>query len=158
VIEVLIDHDIVTVPQPPIAIRIVPRRNTEIKSAEPETRRTSSLQSPDVIPAKSSGEVSVLPRMVEMIVRIIPPCIVPDSLAVGMNVRSIRMSPAGTGRRAAAPSLSDAPDVEEPVVATAAPEQAPAGDNSDELLHAHLRPVKLKYLGPECAVLTGKHE
>src|ERR1700688_1042220 len=42
-------------------------------------------------PAESAREVSVLPRMIEVIVRIVTARIVPDPLAVRMNVWSVWM-------------------------------------------------------------------
>jgi hypothetical protein len=91
VIGVVINHNLVGIPQPVTAKAQIIWRDAEVKAAEPESRRTSSSQMPDVMRAKSAGEVPVLPRMIEMIVRIVLPGIVPDPLAIWMNVRSIRM-------------------------------------------------------------------
>lgn len=46
---------------------------------------------PDVASTETAREVPVLPRMVKMVVRIVTAGIVPDPLAVRMNVRSVRM-------------------------------------------------------------------
>jgi hypothetical protein len=42
--------------------------------------------------AKPALEVSVLPGMIEMVVGIIPAGVMPDPLAVGMDVRGVRVS------------------------------------------------------------------
>ena len=90
-IRIVIDHDIVRVPQPSIHKAVVIRRNTEEEPAEPEPRRPSTPQPPHMRRPKTSRKVPMLPRMVQMIVRIIPPRVMPDPM-IAIDMRSIRMS------------------------------------------------------------------
>src|SRR5580692_1452703 len=91
VIGIVINHDLVGIPQPVAAKSQIIRRDAEVKAAKPESRRTAPCQVPDVMRAKSAGVMPVLPRMIEIVVRVVLAGIVPDPLAVRMDVRSVRM-------------------------------------------------------------------
>jgi hypothetical protein len=92
VIRILVNHDLVGIPQPVTAIAQVERRDAEVEASEPESRRASSCQVPDVMRTESAGEMAVLPGMIEVVMRIVAAGIVADSRAVRMNVGSIRMA------------------------------------------------------------------
>jgi hypothetical protein len=91
VIGIFIDHDLIGIPQPVAAKTDVIRRNAEVESAKPKSPRPAARQVPHVASAETAREVPVLPRMVKMVVRIVAAGIVPDPLAVGVNVWRIRM-------------------------------------------------------------------
>ena len=91
-IGILVNHDLVGIPQPVTAIAQVERRDAEVETSEPESRRASPGQVPDVMRTESAGEMAVLPGMIQVVVRIAAAAIVPDPLAVRMNVGSIRMA------------------------------------------------------------------
>ena len=73
VIRIIVEDDLIGGPIPVAAVADVIGRYAEVESAEPEAARTASAETPDVSAANLTGKVSVLPGMVEMIVRIVRP-------------------------------------------------------------------------------------
>lgn len=70
-IRVFIDNNLVRIPKPVIAVVVIVRRNAEIEIANPETAPVSSAQMEDVAGPEAAREMTVLPRMIEVIVRIV---------------------------------------------------------------------------------------
>lgn len=70
VVRVLVDHHAVRVPQPAIDKWVVIRSHAEKKAIEPEAFPVSSAQDEHMPRSESAGEVSVGPRMIEMVMRI----------------------------------------------------------------------------------------
>src|SRR5579863_1355689 len=93
VVRVIVDHDVIAIPEPVIAIVVVIRRDREKETAETEPRRTAAAQPPNVSRANWACEMAVLPGMVEMIVRIVASGVVANPLVIlRVNVRSLRMA------------------------------------------------------------------
>ena len=93
VIRVLVDHDIVTIPEPVITEVVVVGGNAEVETTKPETLPVSSSEPKDMAAAESTGKASVFPRMVEVVMGVTTAGIVSDPLVVCVNVGSFRMSP-----------------------------------------------------------------
>jgi hypothetical protein len=91
-VRIVVDHHLVLVPQPVVAVAIVIGCNTKIETAKPKTVPAPSAQAPDVFGAKAACEVPMLPRMVEVVVDISTAGIMPDPLAIGVDMRSVGMS------------------------------------------------------------------
>jgi hypothetical protein len=89
VVGVVINHDLVTVPYPIVAISEIIRGNAEIESPEPETAGSTARQMPNMAGPESARKVPVLPGVIEVVVGISRAAIVPDPFAIGVNVRSI---------------------------------------------------------------------
>lgn len=92
VVRVVVDHNLIGVPEPVGGIVEVVGGDAEIESREPEALRASALDAPDVRLAKSAGEVSVFPRTIDVVVRIVTAGVMSDPLAVGVDVRDIGMA------------------------------------------------------------------
>jgi hypothetical protein len=71
VVGVVVDHDVVAVPQPVIAISVVKCRNREIESPDRKSTGTAALQSPNMPRAYGPRIVAVLSRMIEVIMWIV---------------------------------------------------------------------------------------
>ena len=82
VVWIGIDHDIVAIPEPAAGIVVVIWRNLKEKAAHVETIPVATTEPPNVLRADATCEVSVLPGMVEMVVRIIAPAIVAYPLII----------------------------------------------------------------------------
>ena len=91
-VRIVIDNDIVAVPQPVIAEADVIRGNAEIEAAEPESVRTAAPEMPNVTATEAAGKAAVLPGMIEVVVRIIGAGVVANPLAVSVDVRCIGMA------------------------------------------------------------------
>jgi hypothetical protein len=91
VVGIVVDHNVVAVPQPVIAVTGIKSRDAKKESAEPEAARTASAKAPPVTGAEAAFKVTMLPRMIEMEARIIASVVVPDPLAVVMDVGSFGM-------------------------------------------------------------------
>jgi hypothetical protein len=91
VVGVLVNRDIVAIPEPVVAEADVEIGNGEAKTTEPEQARASAAQMPHMAAAEAAGEASMFPGMIEMIVSIIPARFVANPFAVGMNVGSVGM-------------------------------------------------------------------
>jgi hypothetical protein len=91
VVRIVVDDDLISSPVPVPGIGEVVRRDREIESPEPESIGTAACESPLVSWAETSRETPVLPRMIEVIVRIVATAIVPDPCVVCVDVRRVGM-------------------------------------------------------------------
>ena len=92
VVWVVVDDDVVAVPQPVRASIVIIWRCLKEESADIKAVAIAAMQPPDVMGADGSGEVSVLPGMIEMIVRIAPSGFVSHPVIIlSMNVWRRRM-------------------------------------------------------------------
>ena len=92
VIRIVIDHDLVRVPQPSIAEGDVRRGYVPRPSVEPETRRAAACDVPHMARAKAAAEMPMLPGVIQVIVRIILPRVMSNPMVGVIDMRSIRMS------------------------------------------------------------------
>ncbi len=90
-IRIVVDYDLVGIPQPVVAVPKIIRSDGEIEPAEPEAVRTSSNEPPDVSPAEAAGEVTVLPRMIQVVISIHAASVMTDPALAIVYVRSIGM-------------------------------------------------------------------
>jgi len=86
VIGVVINDDLIAVPQPVIAVGVVERANTEEESTESKARGTAARQTENVISPDAAGKSSMLKRSIQMKAGIVARVIMPDPLVVGMHV------------------------------------------------------------------------
>ena len=91
-IRIFINNDWVRIPQPTIDVRHVKWRYAPIPVVEPEPPRSSTREMPNMARPEPAGEVSMRPRMVQMIVRIIAPRVMTDPAIAWIDVRRIRMT------------------------------------------------------------------
>jgi len=89
VVGIVVDDDVVAIPEPVVAETKVIGRNAEIKTAEPEATGATTAEVPDVAAADAAGEASVLPGMVEVVVNVVAASVMADPFAVGVDVRSV---------------------------------------------------------------------
>ena len=92
VVGVFVDDDLVAVPEPTVAEADVIGSDAEIEATEPEAGRTAAGEMPDMAAAKAAGEMAMLPRMIEMIVRIVGAGVMANPLAVVVYVRRFGMA------------------------------------------------------------------
>ena len=91
-VGIFVDDDVVAIPEPVVAEAEIVRRDAEIEAAEPEAAGTASREMPDVAAAEASGEVTVFPGMVEVIVNVVVAGPVADPFPVRVDVRCVGMS------------------------------------------------------------------
>src|SRR5271170_6800823 len=89
VIRVVINYDLIRIPQPAVAESDVVRGHAEIETTEPEPARAAATEVPYMVRAESAGEVAVLPRMIHVVVRIIRAGVMPDPSLALVDVRRI---------------------------------------------------------------------
>src|SRR6202046_3309130 len=87
-IGVFVNHDVIAAPIPAVHETDVVRRHAAEEATEPETSGPAAGQVPDVRGAEAASEVSVFPRMVEVIVRIVGTGVVSDPFAF-IHVRRV---------------------------------------------------------------------
>ena len=93
IIGIVIDHNVVIVPEPVAAIAVVIRRDLEEEATDIEAVRSATAQPPNMLRSKAGGEASMLPGMIEMVVGIIAATFMPNPLIVfRMDVRCFRMA------------------------------------------------------------------
>jgi hypothetical protein len=92
VVWILVNHNLVRVPQPSITVADIVWGDAEVKPAKPKPRRATSGQVPYVAGSKAARKVSVSPGVVQVIVRIVPSCIVSNPFVVWMHVRCFWVS------------------------------------------------------------------
>ena len=91
VVRVIINHDLVTVPQPVIAEVVVGRCNAEVETVEPKAVWAAPAESKPVATADAASEASVFPWAIQMEAPVIASGIMPYPLVIGMDVRRLRM-------------------------------------------------------------------
>lgn len=92
VVRVIVDDDRIIRPIPIPAISDVVRRDAEEESTKAEATWTAPAEMPHMSTTNLTGKASMFPGVVEMIMRIVTPRIMPDPLVVGMHVWRFRMS------------------------------------------------------------------
>src|ERR1700688_3717202 len=89
-VRVLVDDDVVTVPEPAADVAVVVRCDAEPEAAKAEAVAASAFQPVDVAGTEVAREVPVRPGMIEVVVRVAPAGVVSDPLiALGMHVRGV---------------------------------------------------------------------
>ena len=93
VIGVVIQHDVIAVPQPIVGVVVVVRRHAPVKAAEPEAVAASAFDAINVVPANFAAETSVFPNVILMVTSIVAASFMADPLIVlSMHVRSFGMA------------------------------------------------------------------
>ena len=88
----VIDHDVIAVPQPVGAGIVIVGRRLKKESADVEAVAIAAMQPPNMLRPNRSGEASMLPGMIEMIVNVVPSRVVSDpAIVFRVNVRRGRM-------------------------------------------------------------------
>src|SRR5881396_3020483 len=85
VVWVLIDHDVVTVPQPVVDEGVVVRCNTKEEAVKTKTLSVSSLKPKDMVAAEAASESATVEWMIEVVVGIVTAGIMSHPPAVGLN-------------------------------------------------------------------------
>ena len=102
-IRVWIEHDVVAIPQPVTQVVVIVRRHLEEVPADVEAIAAATVQPPDVRSAGWPLKMSMRPRLIEMVVRIVAPRVVAYPAAIlRMNVRRFRGAPADRCKSGAA--------------------------------------------------------
>jgi len=89
VIGVLVNDDLIGIPEPIIAEADIIRCDAKVEPAKPETTRTAACKAPAMAGAKAAREMSVLPRVIDVVVRIATAGVVADPLIAAIDVRSV---------------------------------------------------------------------
>jgi hypothetical protein len=90
---VRIDHDVVAIPKPVVAVGVVGRGNAEEEAVKAEAFAAAASETIDVGGTKGAWKVSVLPGTIKVVIRIVPTGIMPDPAIVpGIHVGRIGMS------------------------------------------------------------------
>jgi hypothetical protein len=92
VVRVCVDHDVVTVPIPVVAVGEVEIGNAEGETAKPETAGFASFNPPPVATAEAAVEVAILPRVLDAKAIIVSPAVVSHPFAVAVDVRCLRVT------------------------------------------------------------------
>src|SRR5579871_3881826 len=90
-IRIVIDHDIIGVPEPAVHVADVIGRDAPAKSAKPEERGSAAADTPYMAAADPAGETAVFPGTIQMIVRVFASTLVANPFAIRVNVRRFRM-------------------------------------------------------------------
>jgi len=88
VVGIGIDHNVIAIPEPVGTGIVVVRRGLKEEAAHVEALATASMQPPDMLRPDRPGEASMLPGMIEVVVRIVSPGIVAyPAVVLSVNVR-----------------------------------------------------------------------
>ncbi len=92
VVGVIVDHDVIAVPEPVIAVGKVKGADAEIEATEPESIGAASTESPRVAAANAASEVAVFPGMVQMEAGVVVSVVMSNPLSVVVDVGSVGMA------------------------------------------------------------------
>jgi len=88
-----IEHDVVAIPKPVVAVVIVGGSNAKKEAVKAEAIAVPASEAVDVGGAKSAWKMSVLPGAVEVVTGIVPAAIMADpAIVIRIHVGRIRMS------------------------------------------------------------------
>src|ERR1022692_1077930 len=85
VVRVLVDHDLVAVPEPVAHVAVLERRDLESKAAEPESLPGAAAEPENVLRTEASREPTVCPDVVQVVLGIVAPGIVSDRKSTSLN-------------------------------------------------------------------------
>ena len=92
-VGILVDHDLIASPVPARDDVVIVRRDVPVEVAKPEALPVSSGKHEYVLRSEATAEVSVCPRLIDVVMRIVGATIMSDPLIVlGVNVRNFRMT------------------------------------------------------------------
>src|ERR1035438_1385912 len=92
-VGVLVDHDLIAAPIPAHHDVVVVRGDVPVEIIEPEALPVSPSKHEYMLRSKATGEASVCPRRIEVVMRVVGATIVSDPFVVlGVNVRNFRMT------------------------------------------------------------------
>jgi len=103
IVRVIVNDDVVGIPEPPGAIAEVISRHAEIEAVEEETGRAAAAEPVDMVSADRAAEATVGKRVIEVVMRI--PAFMPDPVLVLIDVRSVGVSGLITEVRVRFPAL-----------------------------------------------------
>jgi hypothetical protein len=92
VVGVFVNHHIVAVPIPAVAVGKVKRGDAEIEAAKPETAGIPTLDAPPMSATEATLKAAILPGMVHVEAVVIRSPIVADPFAVVVHVRGFGMA------------------------------------------------------------------
>jgi hypothetical protein len=92
VIGIVVDHDLIGVPEPIVTEGDVVWRHTEEESVEPESSRTAACEPKAMTAPDAAGETTMLERMIDMIVAVATTRVMSNPVTVPVHVRRIGMS------------------------------------------------------------------
>ena len=85
-VGILINHDLVRIPEPVVAESNVVRGNAKVEATEPETIWIPTSQPPNMAAAEAALKALMFPRMIEMVVRIVRTGVMANPLVVGVHM------------------------------------------------------------------------
>ena len=92
VIGIVVDDDVVAIPQPVAAVADIEGSDVEVESAEPEAAGTATAEVPDMATADPAFEMAMFPGMVEVKTGVVSSLVVTDPLAVAVHVWCLGMA------------------------------------------------------------------
>lgn len=92
VVRIVIDDDLIAIPEPVIGKANIKGSDAEEEAAKPETARSAALNPENVPRAKAAPKMSVLPGTIKVVMRIVTAGIMADPFVVGVNMGRVRMS------------------------------------------------------------------
>jgi len=92
VIGVIVDDDVVAIPEPVATVANVKRRYAEVIAAKPEATGASAAEAPYETRTESTLEVAVLPSVIEVEAVFVPSPVMPNPPPILMDVRGVRMA------------------------------------------------------------------
>ena len=91
-IRVVINHDLIGIPEPVGDIRIIVREDAKVETSEPEAVRTSAFETKNMARPEATREPAVFPGMIQVKAGVIAARVVAHPLTVGMHVWSVWMA------------------------------------------------------------------
>ena len=92
VIGIIVDDDVVRIPEPSVTETNVVGSYGEEETAEPETAGTTATEAPHMAAPETAGEATMLPGMIQMVMSVVAAGIMAYPLSATIHVRSIGVS------------------------------------------------------------------
>lgn len=91
VIGIIVNGNVVRIPEPAVSVSEIIRSDRKIKTVEPETIGTSASKAPDMATANAAIKTAMFIAMIKAIMGVTAARLMAYPLSVGMDVGSLRM-------------------------------------------------------------------
>jgi uncharacterized membrane protein len=89
VVGVVVNHDIVAIPIPVIAVGQVKRGDAEVEAAKPETAGIATFNAPPVPATEAAFKAAVFPGVIEVEAYVVAATVMSDPFVVAMDVGGV---------------------------------------------------------------------
>jgi len=86
VVWIIVNHDVIAIPEPAVAVAVIVRCYVKIKPVEPEPAGSAAAKPPAMAGTETTVEVAMRKWMIQVVMLIVPACIMADPSVMAIIV------------------------------------------------------------------------